>query len=138
MGLWIDHLLLNLLRGKNYPCNGTLVCKDLECRYSPIEESEKELEALLKMYWRGLSKPLHFFPDSSWAYVESIVKGKTREKALESAKNKWVGNEYIPGEVKDLYYQLCFGKIDPFNMEFENVAMAVFGHLVRLEEKVKA
>ena len=48
MRLWIYHLLLNLLSVEDYPCHGTLLCKDAEFNYPPVEGSEKILERLLK------------------------------------------------------------------------------------------
>lgn len=135
--LWIYHLLLNQLRVEGYPRHGTLICKDLECRYPPVEESEKMLEGLLKIYWDGLINPLHFFPVSSWTYVESLEKGRGEEKALADATTKWIGSEFSRGESEDPNYQLCFGKMDPLDKEFQRLAIEVFRPILRYEENVK-
>jgi exodeoxyribonuclease V gamma subunit len=134
--LWIYHLVLNA-RGRRY--DSTLFCKDNVCKYLPIEESEKVLEVLLNLYWRGLSKPLHFFPESSWAYAESIiVKGETREKALERARKIWAGSDFSRGEFEDRYYQFCLAGADPLDEEFEKVAKDVFSRVVEFEVRLKA
>jgi len=133
--LWIYHLVLN---SKGNPCKGTLICKDKECKYPPTEGSEKVLELLLNLYWRGLSKPLHFFPESSWAYAKDrLEKKETQEKALERARNIWVGSDFSRGEFEDSSYQFCFGETDPLDEEFETVASDVFGPLIEFEKKVK-
>ncbi len=134
--LWIYHVVL---QAKGYGCQSTLICKDKECRYTPIEECEKALQVLLDLYWRGLSKPLHFYPESSWAYARSVEGGETPEKALERARKIWVGSRSYRGECEDLYYRLCFGKTEPLDEEFEKVARDVFKPLLEFEEKkVKA
>jgi len=137
MRLWIHHLLLNLLSVKDYPCHGTLICKDAEFNYPPVEGSEKILERLLDTYWKGLTRPLHFFPESSWAYVDNLGKGKGEEKALENARAKWIGSDYNRGEGEDCYYQLCFSKTDPLDKEFRTLAVEVLNPILSFEKKVK-
>jgi len=137
MRLWIHHLLLNLLGAEDYPCHGTLICKDAEFEYPSVEGSEKILERLLEIYWEGLTRPLHFFAESSWAYVDHLGKGKGEEKALEYARAKWIGSDHNRGEGQDSYYQLCFGKTDPLDEEFRDLAVEVLNPIISFETKVK-
>jgi exodeoxyribonuclease V gamma subunit len=137
MKLWIHHLVLNQLRAKGYPCHGTLICKDLECKYPPLEGSSGILEGLLKTYWSGLIKPLHFFPLSSWTYVESLEKGKGEQKALSDAGTKWIGSDFSRGESEDPHYNLCFGEINPLDGEFQRLAVEVFRPILKFEEQIK-
>jgi len=87
--VWVHHLILNKIKNQAYPCNGILACKDFDCKYPPIKESEALLKDLLEAYWQGLIEPIHFFPLSSWAYAEALAKGKDPDQALKSARNKW-------------------------------------------------
>jgi exodeoxyribonuclease V gamma subunit len=137
LSLWIQHLVLNTIRKQAYPCNGILACKDVDCKYPPIKESEALLQELIEAYWQGLMKPLPFFPQSSWAFVETLAKGKDRDQALKSAGNKWMGNDFSRGEVEDPYYQLCFGQEEALGKEFEALSKKIFETLIRCEEKIK-
>jgi exodeoxyribonuclease V gamma subunit len=133
--LWIDLHLINLLKAPEHPCQGILICKDKTCRVLPAEESEKSLKTLIDLYWQGLTKPLHFFPRSSWAYAESLEKHGDFEKAKTAARKTWEG-DFGPMEKEDPYFQLCFGNGDPLDEEFENLAREILGPLVGSEEKI--
>jgi exodeoxyribonuclease V gamma subunit len=137
MKLWIHHLLLNLLSVEGYPCHGTLICKEAEFNYPPVGGSEKILERLLEIYREGLTRPLHFFPDSSWTYAESLKRGKSEERALEYARVKWIGTDHNRGEGDDSYYHLCFGKTDPLDKEFQALALEIFNPILSFETKVR-
>jgi len=135
--VWIHHLVLNKIRNRAYPGNGILACKDVDCKYPPIEESEDLLKDLLGAYWQGLMKPIHFFPLSSWKYVEDLNKGKEPDQALKSARSTWVGNDFVRGEIEDSYYRLCFEHADPLDEEFEELSKSIFEPLIGCEEKIK-
>jgi exodeoxyribonuclease V gamma subunit len=135
--LWIHHLVLNMTGAKGYPAKSWLIGKDLQCLYPPVSESEKILQVLLKIYWEGLGKPLHFFPGSSWIYTEALAKGKDEERALRAAGKEWLGDDYSHGESEDPYLQICFKNIDPLDEEFENLSREIFGQIVKCEEQTK-
>jgi exodeoxyribonuclease V gamma subunit len=63
-----------------------------------------------------LHRPLKFFPKSSLEYADS---GK-----LNNAAGIWNHRKYP--EKDDLYFNLCFGGIDPLDEEFMATAQAVF------------
>jgi len=105
--IWIHHLILNRIKNQTYPCNGILACKDFDCKYPPVKESEALLKDLLEAYWQGLKRLIHFFPVSSWGYAEARGQGKDPAEALQSAMGEWEGNDFKQGEKKDVYYQLC-------------------------------
>lgn len=67
--------------------------------YLPVTNSEEILGDLLAKYWKGLLKPIHFFPASSWRFAHSVAEKKMPvEQAEEIARSIWNGNDYIPGE----------------------------------------
>ena len=126
---WIYHLLLNRVCGDAEPrCE--LICRDFEGRYAPVADSEKILRSLLDIYWRGLSTPLPFIPEASWAYMERIRQGKPPEDARSAAQRQWHGNDFYPGEKNDPYYRTCFQESDPLDFEaFSELAFVVFAPL---------
>ena len=135
--LWIHHLVLNMTGAKDYPASSWLIGKDLQCVYPPVSESERILQGLLKVYWEGMGKPLHFFTRSSWIYAEALAKGKDEERALRAASKEWLGDDYSHGESEDPYLQICFRNKDPLDEEFENLSREIFGPIVKCEEQTK-
>ncbi len=135
--IWIHHLTLNKVKNQAYPCNGILACKDFDCKYPPVKESEVLLKDLLEAYWQGLRKPIHFFPLSSWAYAEALAKGKEPDPALRSARSHWGGSDFHRGEMEDSYYRVCFKHGDPLDEEFEEFSKSIFEPLIGCEEKYK-
>ena len=82
----------------------------------PVADSGALLEVILQRYWQGLTKPLHFFPRSSLAFVTT---GK-----LSAAEAEWHNAKYP--ESADPAYKLCFGDDLPFDSEFEEVSKDIF------------
>lgn len=137
--IWIYHLILNSVEAENYPKTSLLVGLNPDFRYPQwaawkfpeIEKSQEILNRLLEIYWQGLRKPVHFFPESSWEYAHGILeKNKTPDDALKSARNVWMGSDYNHGECEDYYYQLCFSNIDPIADEFQYLAMEIFRPII--------
>jgi len=124
MRLWIEHLFLNLMRIKGYPCTSVLVTTDGTLRLLPVSESEAYLRLLLDFYWSGLRQPLKFFPRSSFAYG--------RKWDLGSARNAWRGDHYP--ECDDPYYQLCFGDSDPLDSDFQRVTQTLLEPFLQYSE----
>ena len=79
---------------------------------------------LLDLYREGLCRPLHFFPESSLAYAHKQEWNPGR------ARQRWEGSEYVAGEGRDPYFDLCFGRTDPFTAEFDRLAREILGHVV--------
>jgi exodeoxyribonuclease V gamma subunit len=135
LSAWISHLVLNHLRECVTVRETTLVCEDRTLRYSPVEDTEAYLHTLLFIYWCGLRKPLHFFPESSLVYAEQVAKGADPEKAIRTARNKWDAFQYA--EKEDPYYDLCFRQSDPLDAEFRELATNVFETMLIHEEQIK-
>lgn len=117
IGLWIEHLLLNLLDKEGYPKKSTLVMSDSTVELMPFSDSEQCLRLLLESYWQGLKLPLKFFPRSSLKYAESGNLGQ--------AQTVWSGERYPEND--DPCYRLCFGDQDPLDGDFMELAVALFG-----------
>ena len=125
---WINHLTLNAFGPPDYPDRSLLICKDKTWEFSPVEEAEKIIETLLETYLDGLTRPLHFFPKTSYKYAEQkIVKGKSDDAALQAAMQTWQGNyNRERDERNDVYYQTCFGNTNPIDNEFKELALKIF------------
>ena len=139
--LWIHHLILNAGHADNYPRTSMLVALDpvwAAWQYPPVENSNELLAAMLKIYWQGLMKPLHFFPESSWEYGQQVVeKNKSPEEARRIASAKWSGSDFSRGEGNDLYYQQCFGYYDPIDTEFQNLSLEIFKPILENQQKIE-
>jgi len=124
---WIEHLVLNVLQEPDYPCQTLLLMTDRSVLFSPVEEPEEILQAVLELYWQGLSRPLPFFPESALAYASAKPPWD-----IGKALGKWSdGYRDLPGEGSDRYFRLCFGKTDPFDAEFERIARLLLGPLLQ-------
>jgi exodeoxyribonuclease V gamma subunit len=130
--LWINHLILKVVSGKNDTRESTLIGRDRTWTYRPAENAEAILEQLLFIYWKGLSVPLKYFPDSSHLFAEQhLIKGKSRAEALRATRPVWAGSDYGHGESEDRYYQRCFGDRNPLDEEFQQMAVLVYEPLFR-------
>ncbi|MDI6776368.1 MAG: exodeoxyribonuclease V subunit gamma [Syntrophales bacterium] len=138
--IWIHHLVLSSMAPREYPLRSILLGQDGAWEYAPVEKYKETLEVLMHKYWDGLSNPLKFFPETSWAYAWQIFKrGKNREDGMRSARKVWMGSadeRGKPGECEDPGYQVCFGKTNPIDAEFQQLAEEIFGTLFMYQEKL--
>ncbi len=135
--LWIHHLILNSLSQKNLPSSSVLIGENEAWEFQPVKNSLEILQILLNdYYWQGLVQPLSFFPESSFTFVENLNKRKTEEEAFFRAKNSWRGNDFMRGEAKGDYYQLCFGneELPLDNEEFKPLAKQFFEPFFELRQ----
>ena len=135
LAAWIDHLVLSNCLGEKDQRPTVLLLKDTSWYFAPVENPRDSLLGLLSFYLKGLTKPLVFFPRSSFEYAEKVlVKGKNYLEALASAKTKWLGYGKGYSENQDPYFQKCFSKIktdDLFGMkEFHQNALGIYGPLL--------
>ncbi|MFH1081518.1 MAG: exodeoxyribonuclease V subunit gamma [Pseudomonadota bacterium] len=134
--LWLHHLILNMQPDGCDDFRSVLIGRDHAWAYSPVKDAEAILRQLLAIYWKGLSVPLKFFPDSSWTYAEQrLVNGKARAEAMRMAKPVWMGSEYRRGESENLYYRRSFGEQDPLDEEFEQLSVLVYEPLMEHRQK---
>jgi len=128
--LWIHHLIL--LSSGHELIGSTLIGRDQAWSCPPVGNAHSVLEQLLIIYWKGLSIPLKFFPESSLKFAEQLlVKGKREPEALLAARRIWEESEYVRGESKDDYYRRCFGEQDPLDEEFEQLSLMVYEPLLK-------
>jgi len=88
------------------------------------------------MYWRGLTAPLPFFPETARAYIASLRKEKSDAEALKAAGRVWAPDRgYAEGQ--DPYFSFCFDGPDPLGDDFRELAAAVLGPLLEQAVEVR-
>ena len=140
LSIWIYHLILQGVAPREYPRRSILLGQDGTWKYAPVEEYKEILEFLMHKYWYGLSNPLKFFPETSWAYARQIFKEREkRDDGIRSARKVWMGSDDKrgkPGECEDPSYQVCFGKTNPLDAEFQQLAEEIFGTLFMYQKEI--
>jgi exodeoxyribonuclease V gamma subunit len=126
---WIHHLALSAGGSGRYPGRCVIIGQDRGYVLGPVADAEGILLGLLEIYWRGLTRPLHFFPEAARAYAEALRKGRTQEEALRAARSKW-STDYGFAEGDDPYYRMCFDGQDPLDGEFAELATAILKPLL--------
>lgn len=134
---WLNHLILNYLESGNQ--NSFFAGIDGVYQLSPVKDSQTILNDLLLLYENGLKKPIHFFPKSSYTFVEAINSGKSESEALMEVQKKWAPNKYYPAtsESENLYHIRYFQSSDPFDLSFRELAKKVFIPIVKHMKKIK-
>lgn len=141
--IWVRHLALNSVRADGYPKESLLAGLEkkqwIALTYGAVKTPEHHLEILLSLYWEGLTRPIHFFPKSAWAFAEELFKkGKDRDAALSAARKAWQpSGDYGYPEADDPHYERCLGETDPLDEEFMDLAVKVFGPLMEVETVFK-
>ena len=154
LNAWLKHLVLNCFRPKDYPDTSLLIgLNDARqgvwqgWRFKAVEEAERLLEELLRLYEEGLRRPLRFFPEAALSFVQTLNKndGKTKSpedrkhRALWAAAGTWSGSGRDGGspfsESNNPYFYRCFGNERmPLNEAFQTLARQVYEPLLRHEE----
>lgn len=141
---WVEHLLWSATRTDGEPAETVIVGTESIWKLAPVSAPLPVLEELLGRYWSGLSQPLKFFPESSYAFAAADykaltgTKGKTVKSPIDFARDKWNGNDFgAPGEGEDEYFALFFKNGDSLDGDFEAHARAVFHPLLEVSQEVK-
>jgi exodeoxyribonuclease V gamma subunit len=135
LDIWIKHLLLcasgSIQKGRISLISGFVrrsgkrIWTGYDCE-AP-DHPAVILERLVELYFKGLRRAIHFFPETSLAFYDA----KDSESAHAKAADKWEGNEYLKlrGESHDPYNQICFRGKDPLDDEFSTFSEDIYGPL---------
>ena len=115
--LWVQHLTLCLLRPPGIKPVSTHIATDATLVLEPIADPEQHLIHLIRLYQQGLCRPLHFYPDISFA----MARAKTLEQGRNAAGSKWFSG-YRPGAEEAPEYRLALRNETPLDSEFEELA----------------
>jgi exodeoxyribonuclease V gamma subunit len=130
--VWLFHLALNA-SGK--AGSSTLIGRDIMQAFAPVakKEAAERLRELLEIYWEGLTRPLQFFPQSSYAFAKQSLNSRARTEPLKKAHDAWTSNPpFRRGEEEDDYFDLAFRHLspDPLDEMMQNLSMRVFRPLI--------
>ena len=126
LAAWIHHLVFCIAVEDEQPQKTILISKDGAIRFKRPSDPESQLKTLLELYWQGLSSPLPFFPEASYAFAYHLrIKREPPEKALQAATRKWLGSDYIKGEKNDEYLGICFRSSNPLDELFQVVSKQI-------------
>ena len=128
---WITHLALGLTSRPLYPSKSVLIGSDRRVEFRMVEECGGILRDLIEIYQQGLTRPLPFFPNTSWAYAKAISNGKTESTPIYLAERIWEDHARGRGEREDTYFQACWGDSSPLNDEFRELAVEIYGPMLK-------
>jgi exodeoxyribonuclease V gamma subunit len=130
--LWINHLVLNLIRPEGVALSSCHAGKDKRLFLSPVKHPQKELLPLLQYFLQGQQEPLHFYPKSSYAWARAKEKDR-----MNKARSCWYSryNYFGVGEEDHLAYTIALRGIHPLDPAFEDMATLFLPILAMLEEK---
>jgi exodeoxyribonuclease V gamma subunit len=119
--LWLQSLALAALRPEVRLGKSVILGRNAFAQLPQIENARTQLAGVLDYYWKGMSWPLHFFPNASWTFAENYFRGKKSDReATSRARKVWDGDEFQQGEKADPYYSLVWGNeaLSPIDDEF--------------------
>ncbi|MDD2581042.1 MAG: exodeoxyribonuclease V subunit gamma [Desulfuromonadaceae bacterium] len=128
LAVWLDHLLLNIANTDGYPLRSTMIASDMTLELQPIDNASAVLHDLLDLYGEGMKRPLRFFPETSWRFLQD---------GLTKAETSWRGDQQrgIPGECDSQATALCFGGEEPWGEEFRVLAERIYGPLIAVMKR---
>ena len=131
---WINHLVL-CATDPDGVGETVLIGTDGMVKFSPVKEAHATIAKLLEIYWRGLSRALPFFPESSLKYADAklFLPKNSKSSPMKKARQAWNGSKWNddPPEKSDQYYAFCFPARDPLNEEFVELALEVYEPMLR-------
>ncbi|MCX5894273.1 MAG: exodeoxyribonuclease V subunit gamma, partial [Proteobacteria bacterium] len=133
---WLLHLVRAVSGDSSCRPRGLLIGKDTSFELQLLEDGRELLEQLVSLYDRGLTELTPFFPETSLAYVQALRSKKSHDEALKAAQRAWAGSDYRHGECEDPYYEFCFGRFDPFDQRFVELACSVYEPLLTHQKEV--
>ena len=139
LATWICHLIYCVSGVSARPLKSCLIGTDAVWEFKPVNQGGRLLQFLIALYRRGLSTPIHFFPESAFVYaLKRIIQDQSKESARAAALNKWLGSDFARGESEDPYYDLCFRDSQPpLDDVFIKNAMDVFEPLLQYGHKTE-
>ncbi|KPA15278.1 exonuclease V subunit gamma [Candidatus Magnetomorum sp. HK-1] len=136
---WLIHLALNIQEGSNRPPSW-FVGNDNAYQFPSIVNSKALLSELISIFQQGLNEPIHFFPETSYVFIETLLKGKTEVQSIEKAAQIWLPNKYrnYPSESENLYYDRYFQNHIPLDNSFISLAKTILKPLQQNLKKYKS
>jgi len=129
--LWIHHLLLCLLRPPGIDPVSTHIGVDATLTLAPVADPRPALEHLIRLFLQGMSEPLHFYPEVSYA----LASAANPATGMNRARRKWQTNYQYRGEEEDPAYALALRGRDPLDDRFQELATMTFDPILKVLER---
>lgn len=130
LAAWVWHLLLCALAPPGVQPRTVQVGTDQTLELGAVERPAEPLADLLDLYWDGLSRPIPFFPDSSYAWFD--------RRSMAEVDKQWHGSGAWPGERDALAVRMAFRGTEPLGSEFRAIAERVYRPLHAVAQLHKA
>jgi len=123
---WLRHLALCVAAPPGVVPRTRWLALDEAIAFTQVTGARARLEDLLRLYRQGLCEPLHFYPRTAWAFIDS-------EGRHEAAAKTWTPTPRQPfAEGADAAYRLALrGCAQPLDEAFVTLAHRVFDPLVK-------
>jgi exodeoxyribonuclease V gamma subunit len=115
--LWIHHLVLLMQNPTAVQPVSVHAALDTTVCFQEVERPEEELAALIRFFQQGETEPLHFYPNTSYAWA----KARSEAAAWNAARNSWYSGFYR-GESDDPAYEIALRAQDPLDQRFVELA----------------
>jgi exodeoxyribonuclease V gamma subunit len=125
---WIYHLAH--CAASDTPVKSHYYGKDRKLEYQYVADAAKQLSELVSLYREGLTRPLPFFPETSWH--------SAHDKPGEASK-AWQKDDYNSrkSESEDDYIALAMRGRDPLDEEHQQLAKRIYAPLMAALEESK-
>ena len=115
--LWIHHLVLLIQSPAKVQPVSVHAALDEMVSFQEVENPEEELAALVRCFRQGEAEPLHFYPNTSYAWA----KARSEAAAWNAARTSWYSG-YYRGEGDDPAYEIALRAQDPLDQRFVELA----------------
>lgn len=123
---WVDHLFANMLAS---PVESIFEFKDASVIMKALDKDEavRYFRDIAVLYAEGHGRPVEFFPEASYAFCETLHKGKGADAAYAAAQLKWDGdsNNGYSGDGSDPWNALAFRDRSPFDGGFADISRKI-------------
>ena len=127
---WIFHLMLCQTSHRELIRETFYLGSDKVFHLASLENTRarEKLDGLMELFSDGLTSPLPFFPQTSFAFAQFFLqKSKGNEQgACHAAEKIWNSGPRYSGEMENDAFKRCFGKQFPWSEAFKQTAIMIF------------
>ncbi len=124
--VWIYHLLLCLQRPSGVELCSVHAAIDQTITFSAVDDPARLLEPFVHFYQQGQCQPLHFYPETSYAWAN----GKQPAAQRNGAEREWYPGYKKRGESADPAYAILLRGQEPLDEQFQQLATTLFAPLI--------
>jgi len=121
---WIKHLLLCASGTDDVPMHTIAIFEKESYRFNKVQAPLEILQVLLNTRHAGLVKPVPFFPESSYAYVEKL-KEQDVDAAMKAGSKQWSGG-VMPESMQESFEIVWRGNPNPLDEQFRQIAESIY------------